>query len=112
MRSTCYVTDLLQKVKFCSEKTPGTDGLSADFNKLFWCDIKGFVMDSLLHMIKTGELSIEQEQGVITLLPKKNKDRLFLKNWRLISLLNTDYKIIAKLLANRMKEVPSIISED
>ncbi len=70
-------------------------------------------MDSLLHSINTGELSIEQKRGVITLLPKKNKDRLFLKNWRPISLLNTDYKIIAKLLANRMKEVlPSIISED
>ncbi len=49
----------------------------------------------------------------ITLLPKKNKDRLFLKHWRTISLLNTDYKIIAKLIANRMKEVcPAIISED
>jgi hypothetical protein len=50
---------------------------------------------------------------VITLLPKKTKDKLFLKNWRPISLLNTDYKILAKLLANRMKEVlPSIIDND
>ncbi len=62
-----------------NEKTRGTDGLSADFYKFFWCDIKGFVMDSLLHSIKNSKLSIEQKRGVITVLPKKNKDRLFLK---------------------------------
>ncbi len=107
-------SEILQWLKkLNNEKKTGTDGLLAEFYKFFWCDIKGFVMDSFLHAIKTGKLSIEQKRGVITLLPKKNKDRLFLKYWRPISLLNTDYKIIAKLLANRMKEVlSSIISED
>ncbi len=107
-------SEILLCLKYLNnEKETGTDGLPADFYKFFWFDIKGFIMDSLLHAIKTGELSIEQKQDVITLLPKKNKDRLFLKHWRPISLLNTDYKILVKLLANRMKEVlPSIISED
>ncbi len=70
-------------------------------------------MDSLFHAIKTGELYIEQKRGIITCLVKKNKDRHFLNNWRPISLLNSDHKIIAKLIVNRMKEVlPLIVSED
>ena len=44
---------------------------------------------------------------------KKSKDRLQLKNWRPISLLNCDYKILSKSLANRLKKIlPSIIHTD
>ena len=46
-------------------------------------------------------------------MERKNKNRLYLKNWCPISLLNTDYKILTKLLANRLKKVlPSIINDD
>ncbi len=55
-------------------------------------------------------MPIEQRR-IITVLPKKNKNRHHnLKNWRSISLLNTDYKIIAKLIANRLKLVLPFIS--
>ena len=37
-------------------------------------------------------------------MPKKDKDTLFLKNWRPITLLNVDYKILAKCIANRFKK--------
>ena len=50
---------------------------------------------------------------MITLLPKKDKDPLYVKNHRPISLLNTDYKIIAKVMANRLKScLNEIIHED
>ena len=53
------------------------------------------------------------KQGVITHIPKKDKSPLFLKNWRPISILNTDYKILTGCLATRIKKVlPSIISHD
>ncbi len=72
-----------------------------------------FTIQSIEYAIKTGELSIEQQRGIITLLPPKNKNHHLLKNWRPISLLNTDYKIIAKLIVNRIKTVlPLIINED
>uniref|UniRef100_A0A096MGV5 Reverse transcriptase domain-containing protein n=1 Tax=Poecilia formosa TaxID=48698 RepID=A0A096MGV5_POEFO len=46
-----------------------------------------------------------------TLIPKPNKDPLFIDNWRPISLLNNDYKIMASILANRVKEVLDVIDE-
>ncbi len=60
-------------------KIPGTDGLSANFYNIFWTDIKHPLTNSILYVMKKGELSIEQKRGIITLLPKKNKNRLFLK---------------------------------
>ena len=58
-------------------------------------------------------LSASQRQAVITLIAKKGRDKRFIKNWRPISLLNVDAKIISKCLANRVKKViPSLISSD
>jgi len=57
--------------------------------------------------------TIDQKRGVITLIPKKGKNKLLIKNWRPITLLNTDYKILAKLLALRIETVmPFIICDD
>ena len=52
-----------------------------------------------------GEMSISQKRGVISMLPKKNKDTLLLKNWRPITLLNIDYKIATKCIAKRLEKV-------
>ena len=89
-------------------KSPGTDGLTAEFYLRFWDDIKLPFLDCLNECFENGELSISQRRGVISLLPKKNKDPLYLKNWRpisAISLLNTDYKIATKCIAKRLEKV-------
>lgn len=58
-------------------------------------------------------MSISQREGVIVCLPKGDKPREFLKNWRPISLLNVTYKIGSSCIANRIKkELPNLISED
>jgi hypothetical protein len=85
-------------------KSPGSDGFTADFYKFFWPTIRPAVYESLLYAKGKGNLSIDQRRGIINLIPKKDKDPRELKNWRPISLLNTDYKIITKLLANRIKK--------
>ncbi len=59
------------------------------------------------------ELTIKQNRGIIPLPQKKCKNILFLKNWRPISLLNMDYKVIAKILTVRPHLVlPNIINDD
>ena len=98
---------------FKNGKSPGTDGLVIEFYKFFWKVIKPYLMESYKHSLLKGELSVEQKRAIITLIPKKDKDRLFLKNWRPISLLNVDYKILTKTLANRLSKVlPHIINND
>ena len=47
------------------------------------------------------------------LIPKKDAEPYLIKNWRPISLLNCDYKIAAKAIANRFKHVlPNLIDND
>ena len=84
------------------DKAPGEDGLPSEFYKVFWIDIKSYLIKSYQHSYSTGMLSITQRRGIISLIPKQ-KDPLNLKNWRPLSLLNQDYKLLAKLIAERIK---------
>ena len=87
------VLNVLKNMK--NGKSPGRDGYTAEFYKFFWKDIGNFVLESLNKSFTTGELSIAQKQGPITLLPKGNKPRELIKNWRPITLLNVDYKLLS-----------------
>ena len=84
-----------------NDKSPGTDGFTSEFFKFFWKDIGHFLLRSINYSFEKGELSVTQKQGIITILPKGNKPRELLKNWRPISLLNVPYKVLSSVLANR-----------
>ena len=96
-----------------NSKTPGIDGLPAEFYKFFWTDIKVALLKSINYALIKGELSLDQRRWLISLIPKKDNDRLRIKNWRPISLLTTDYKLITKCLAKRiLKVIDKLISSD
>ena len=86
-------------------KSPGIDGIPIEFYKFFWADLGNFLIRSIQEVFQEGEILPTQKRGVITLIPKGDKPREYLKNWRPISLLNSDYKIITSVMANSMKQV-------
>lgn len=52
------------------------------------------------------------KQGLVSLIPKPNKDPSLIDNWRPITLLNIDYKLIALVYAKRLKKgIDTIINE-
>ena len=92
------------------DKYPGSDGLMSEFYKRFWEEIVDDVVQSINSAFDKGELSICQKRGIITLLPKKDKPTDVLNNLRPVTLLNVDYKIATKVIANRLAKVlPDII---
>ena len=75
-----------------SHKSPGISGFAAEFFKTFWKQLGHFVLRSLNLGFSNGELSITQCQGIITFIPKEDKARNLLKNWRPSTLLDVVYK--------------------
>ena len=99
--SECY--NALKELSW--NKSPGNDGFTAEFYCTFWPVLGGWVVNALNESYDRGVLSSSQRQGVITLIEKEGKDNLNIKNYRPITLLNVDYKILSKVLAKRIKEV-------
>ena len=93
-----------------SERSPGTDGLPSEFYKAFWEEIGESLTSALNFSFEIGQLPISQRRGIIKLIPKKDADPNLIKNWRPLKLLNCDYKIASKAIANRIKIVlPKLI---
>ena len=89
------------------------DGISAEFYIKFWDLVKRMILTVYDESFSLGTLPECMKVGVITLLEKKSKDRLVLANWHPITLLNTDYKLLTKLLAERLKTVlASLVNSD
>ena len=107
------IKDATNAIKGMSlNKTPGIDGLTVEIFREFGVDIQDLVLDSLNEGYSKGKLSFLQRKGVVTLLFKSG-DSMELGNWRPITLLNTDYKILATVLSNRLQKILThLINED
>lgn len=73
-------------------KTPGPDGLTVEFYQHFF-PILGPLLLKVFQDTYDRQLPHSCNLSYMTLIPKENADKTLLKNYRPISLLNTDYKI-------------------
>jgi hypothetical protein len=92
------------------EKAPGIDRITAEMLLSCW-DFLGSDCCAVIHEFwRSRKLSKQLIAAIIKLIPKGGAQQ-FLKKWRPISLLNVPYKVIAKLLANRLKCIlPELIN--
>ena len=81
-------------------KTPGIDGISLQFLKVFWSKMKFFIKNAINTCYKKGTLLASLWQVIITFFPKDNKDRKYIKNWHPISLLSVIYQMASIAIAN------------
>ena len=86
-------------------KTCGPDGYSAEFFTASWSVIGPEVTEAVLEFFRSGSLLKQWNSAILVLIPKKQNASLT-TDFRPISCLNTVYKVISKLLAMRLKEIP------
>ncbi len=92
-------------------KSPGPDGIPAEFYQLFWDKIKHLYL-GFINAVKTSCFPEGKNVSVTTLIYKERGERFLLANYRPIALMNVDVKILTKLLSIRLSLVlPSIIHE-
>lgn len=104
----------LNKAVMCLklDRSPGTDGLTGNFYRHFWQSLKNLLFQVFNETINNSTLSTSMKQGIITLIPKPDKDTKLIENYRPISLLNNDYKLLTYIYTNRLKKkLDTIISE-
>ena len=92
-------------------KSPGNDRLTKEFYVCFLNEINDSLVAALNRSFEVSQLSSSQCQAVIVPIEKKDKDKMLIKNWRPISLVNVDSKIASKALASGMKMVLNNISK-
>ena len=93
-------------------KASGPDGMSAIFYQKCWDVIGDDVINTMLNILNSNATIAALNQTNIALIPKTNCPSKMSDFWP-ISLCNVSYKIISKVLANKLKLILStIISEN
>jgi hypothetical protein len=92
-------------------KCPGPDDVNFGFIKDFWDDMKVDLLRFVYEFHRNGKLLKGINSTFITLIPKKQSPQS-LNDYCPISLVGSLYKVLAKLLANRLSSVMSRVISD
>ena len=85
-------------------KSPGNNGFTKEFCVASFGELGKLLLSVFHYAFEVGELSSSQKQK-ITLIQRKDRDNMLIKNWIPISLINVDIKITSKALAFRLRKV-------
>ena len=100
--TTKEIEQVIKEMK--NEKSPGDDGIPKEFYEHFFNDMKEILTELFNNILLSNTMPNSHKNAIIKLIYKKN-DQKQLKNWRPISLLNVDYKILSKLLTKRFSKI-------
>jgi hypothetical protein len=93
-------------------KAPGPDGFTVDFFKAYWEEVKHDVYRVVGGSRISTSILKALNDTMITLIPKENEARTP-DHYKPIALCNVVYKIISKVIANRLKPLlPTLISQE
>ncbi|GJV60665.1 RNA-directed DNA polymerase, eukaryota [Tanacetum coccineum] len=92
-------------------KSPGPDGFTFEFYRKYWSLIDHDVVAAVTSFFSTGSFPPGCNSSFITLIPKSQEAKM-VKDFRPISLIGSMYKIITKVLANRLSLVISELVSD
>ncbi|CAC5405319.1 unnamed protein product [Mytilus coruscus] len=105
-RSWKYLrSPLIWKQELKINKSPGVDGIGKSFYTKFWNIIGEDLIEILNNVYLNGELTESMKTGLILLVYKNKGNRKDLKQWRPISVLCVDYKILTKFLSKNLSKV-------